>query len=174
MKFSTGSTCLACGEGTLERVVSEYKHSHNGHEQTFSGYITYACPVCHEEMENKGENNAIVRAALAFNRKVDGLLTPSDIRNIRTVLGYNQTDFAKILGVGEKSFARYETGAVAQGKMMDNFLLIAKEYPFVLNTLIKKHVYTEQYILKATPAVKKALFTPDYQTEDYREAKFAC
>ena len=66
---------------------------------------------------------------IEFRRKVDNLLTPKEIREIRTSFGYTQEEFGKILGGGKKAFARYENGTITQSRAMDNQLKMIKSNP---------------------------------------------
>ena len=72
-----------------------------------------------------------------FQRRVDGLLTSEEIKQIREKYGLSQRELARILGVAEKSIAKYEAGFVAQSKAMDNLLRIIREFPEVLEFLKK-------------------------------------
>ncbi|GAB6178566.1 hypothetical protein JCM16814_34570 [Desulfobaculum senezii] len=130
-----GLPCPMCSAGTLERVVSEESITYKGRTKSVPGYISYACPNCHEELTNPKENHAIEQELLAFRREVDGLLSPKEIFNLRDSLGLTQRAFAEKLGIGEKSFARYETGTVTQSKAMDNLLRVIKEYPQAMDTI---------------------------------------
>lgn len=64
-------------------------------------------------------------------REMMGLLKPSEIKNIREKYGLSQANFAKLLGMGEKTITRYENGAV-QDEAHDNLLRAAKSEDFVL------------------------------------------
>ncbi len=62
-----------------------------------------------------------------------------------------QKDLASKLGVGGKTFARYENGQVTQSKAMDILLRIINNNPSVLNELdkqesLKYEVLTKPYV----------------------------
>jgi putative zinc finger/helix-turn-helix YgiT family protein len=65
----------------------------------------------------------------------EGYLTDEDIKRIRGKLGLTQKAMAEKLGVGLKTFARYENLSVRQGKAMDNLLRILDEYPESLEVI---------------------------------------
>lgn len=44
-------------------------------------------------------------------RKIKGLILPEKIKEIRKKFGVTQTIFAKVLGLGDKTIARYENGS---------------------------------------------------------------
>ncbi|MGO9015599.1 MAG: type II TA system antitoxin MqsA family protein [Dissulfurispiraceae bacterium] len=68
----------------------------------------------------------------------EGFLTDEDIKRIRKKLGFTQKQMAEKLGVGLKTFARYENLSVRQGKAMDNLLRIFDKYPEVMAVFDKK------------------------------------
>jgi putative zinc finger/helix-turn-helix YgiT family protein len=45
-------------------------------------------------------------------REKEGLISTDSIRNIRKTIGLNQRDFARLLGLGEITVARYESGFI--------------------------------------------------------------
>ena len=63
----------------------------------------------------------------AYNeyRKEKNLLTPDDIKGIRSGYGLPQGLFAKILGLGEKTITRYENGSL-QDEGPNNLILLAQ------------------------------------------------
>jgi len=65
----------------------------------------------------------------------EGYLTAEDIKRIRKKLGLTQKAMAEKLGVGVKTFARYENRSVRQSKAMDNLLRILDKYPEVMKVL---------------------------------------
>lgn len=69
---------------------------------------------------------------------VAGFLTDEDIRKIRKKLGLTQKEMAEKLGVGLKTFARYENLSIRQSRAMDNLLRILDVYPNAINVLQEK------------------------------------
>ena len=57
-----------------------------------------------------------------------GLLRPSEIKAIREKAGLTQAQISRILGFGEKSYTRWESGKLLQNKSSDNLIrLFAKD-----------------------------------------------
>ncbi len=56
-------------------------------------------------------------------------------KRIRKKFGCTQEEMAKKLGVGLKTFARYETSQVIQSRAMDNLLRILDKHPEALNAI---------------------------------------
>ena len=51
-----------------------------------------------------------------------GLLTPSEVREVRRLQGMNRAEFAELTGLGEASIARWESGAGYQSVSNDRYL----------------------------------------------------
>jgi putative zinc finger/helix-turn-helix YgiT family protein len=57
-----------------------------------------------------------------------GILSPGQIKEIRSKTGLSQVGFARLTGIGEASIKRWESGRVVQNESMDNFLRLLR-YP---------------------------------------------
>ena len=69
----------------------------------------------------------------------EGYLTDEDIKRIRKKLGLTQKAMAVKLGVGLKTFARYENLSVHQSRTMDNLLRILDQFPEVMAVFEEKN-----------------------------------
>ena len=65
-------------------------------------------------------------------REERGLLTPEEIRRLRTDLGLRQQDLEGILGVGPKTVTRWEKGTVFQSAVADKFMRQIWTHPEIL------------------------------------------
>ncbi|PIE00033.1 MAG: hypothetical protein CSA81_14145 [Acidobacteria bacterium] len=124
------SNCPFCNaeNSVIQKTISqefEYKEQ----KKIFDEYKVYECSQCLEQFERPEDNKDVEKQIIAFQRKVDGLLLPEEIKELRERLGLTQKDFAALLGVGEKSFTRYERGTVVQGRSMDNQLRLIQSNP---------------------------------------------
>lgn len=124
----------------FKKEVGTETFNYKGMTTTVQNYITYKCDECGEAIVDNTIMKESGRILKDFKRKVDGLLTADEIRNIRKRLNLSQEEMAEILGGGLKSFARYETGQVCQSRGMDNLLRILDSYPFTLNVIQKNEV----------------------------------
>lgn len=134
--YKTDDKCLICGIGSLEKTVREETFEYKGESLTVPDYVVYRCPSCEEGIVDKNTLRDTEKVIRDFHREVDGLLTSKEIKKIRTSLGFTQEAMGGLLGGGEKSFARYETGRVTQTKAMDNLLRILDTYPFILDVIM--------------------------------------
>lgn len=80
------------------------------------------CPQCGEDFYMPVQADRRHRLALERARLEDGLLSPTEIRQIRASLGLTQREFEGVLGVGEKTVVRWETGRVCQNKSADRLV----------------------------------------------------
>lgn len=134
-----GMVCPICGAGPLRMVIGQEEYEYKGVKITFDGFKSYRCDCCGEDLLNSSDNKEIEQGIINFKRDVDGLLHPEDIRRIRKALGFSQIALANLLGVGAKSFARYETGAVTQGTSMDRLLRVLDAHPEAIQAITPQH-----------------------------------
>jgi putative zinc finger/helix-turn-helix YgiT family protein len=76
------------------------------------------------------------RQISAAFRHAARLLTPEEIREGREKLGMTQKQFASLLGVGEATVSRWETGAQIQQRAMDRFLRLCLASPAAVEMLL--------------------------------------
>jgi len=70
------------------------------------------CDKCTTELFDRELDGQTLQRAYASYRTLNGLLFPEQIRGIREQYGLSQMAFAKVLGLGDKTIARYETGSL--------------------------------------------------------------
>jgi len=89
------------------------------------------CPHC-QVISLDDEADRQISAAF---RRVAHLLTPEEIRQGRETLSLTQKQFASLLGVGEATVSRWETGAQIQQRAMDRFLRVCFSSPAAVELL---------------------------------------
>jgi putative zinc finger/helix-turn-helix YgiT family protein len=80
------------------------------------------CDTCNEQFYTLAQATESHRRAIAAVRLEDGLLAPERIRLIRESLGLTQRQFEELLGVGEKTCVRWESGRVSQNVSTDRLI----------------------------------------------------
>jgi len=133
--YKNGQACPICGSGKLAKKTVDEKFEYKGQSLVVPDYVVYECSSCEESLVDKKSVKTSQKLLKDFFREVDGLLGSSDIKRIRKKLGFTQEQMAKKLGVGLKTFARYETGQVIQSRAMDNLLRILDKHPEALNAI---------------------------------------
>jgi HTH-type transcriptional regulator/antitoxin MqsA len=132
--------CPHCG-GPLD-PVSEVREVEVGSR---SGRVLdefFCCRDCSEALYLPGQMDATLRRASDAIREAEGLLSPEEIRAVRTQFGLTQSAFEKLLGVGPKTVVRWEKGAVFQNGATDSLLRLVREFPEVVRFLAERHGVT--------------------------------
>ena len=121
--------CTACGnkslvhkKGTFHFEVKDRDANPDAREfQIDIGNSEWdECEACGERLLSEKIDEALEK----WQYTREGLLTPGKIRNIRLRHKLTQKQISKILGVGEKSYTRWENGLSMQTKAMDNLIRI--------------------------------------------------
>jgi putative zinc finger/helix-turn-helix YgiT family protein len=130
--------CPICGEGKLERQVTNEKFDYKGNSVTVPGYVKYTCSLCKESIVDNTTLKKSAKILKEFQCEVDGLLTVPDIKEIRKIrTNVTQERLARRLGMAPKTFARYEARLVCQSKPMDDLLRILGVYPDLIRVIEK-------------------------------------
>lgn len=95
------------------------------------------CAACGEALwDDVFDNQNLVEAFQQYRRN-HHLLLPEEIRRIREKYRISQVGFARVLGVGDKTIARYENGSL-QDEAINNLILLASQ-PQNFSLLLKKN-----------------------------------
>ncbi len=137
--------CPICGEGNLTEIskteIFEYKRQY----KTIDNFIVLKCSFCEEEIVPETSIKLSEKKIRDFHREVDGLLTSKQIKKIRESYGFTQDSFSEILGVGKKTFARYENCTVTQSRTADHLLRVIEVFPDVLDIICEQPVLPSNY-----------------------------
>src|SRR2546421_12140352 len=114
--------CPSCGAPSLERRFVKDRFEYGAEDKTVwveaENVPVEICARCHETFS--GPEAARVRHDAIC--KTLGLLTPSEIRNLRERLGMTQEQFADWTGIGVATISRWERGRWLQTRAHDRFL----------------------------------------------------
>lgn len=119
--------CPVCGSKAI--VVSKgqkrFPFNLDGkvHNIVVKGLTWEECSDCHESFFDDNATRLI--EAARFHEMA--LLTPAELKQIREELKLSQASMAHLLGVGEKSYLRWETGLSVQNKAMDHLIRLVVE-----------------------------------------------
>jgi HTH-type transcriptional regulator / antitoxin MqsA len=129
MKLKEGMVCPVCEAGELKAVTKDVPFEYKGHGHVVGNVRGFDCPTCGESLWDERDEREIEKSLTDARRKIDGLLTSDEIRTIRKLFGMTQIEFARALDIGEKNFARYESGQSTQGRAMDHVLRMLQADP---------------------------------------------
>ena len=112
----------------MVRHIDRVSHQYKGKTYNLEA-IKWQCNTCRMEIVNLKEAE---KQKKRIELTAEGFLTDHDIKQIRGKLGLTQRAMAEKLGVGAKTFARYENLSVRQSKCMDQLLRILDQYPGII------------------------------------------
>ena len=129
MQDDTLIKCPLCGKGTLEDTVQDYtttvKEGEHYKQIIIKDLAVECCTNCKEVFLPKESMEKVH----SDRHEVQGLLSPAQIKKLRQDLGLTQTKVSELLGIGKKSYLRWEKGTSLQSKSMDRYLRLIGAYP---------------------------------------------
>jgi len=121
-------TCAACG-GAVEVCAEAISTELRGVTIRVDGVEHGRCRSCGEVYLTLDAADFVQLEAARRLRRVRGLLTPDEIRTIRTSLGLSQAGFERLLGTGPKTVVRWEKGTVFQSATADGLMRLLAARP---------------------------------------------
>lgn len=121
-KTSVVSRCVTCRSTDFIHRTGKQKFPFNDGERVLQVTIDNVswdeCTGCGElYLDHKAR--AVIERAQANAAE---LLSPEELRRIRKAIGTTHSGMAKLLGVGEKSYIRWENGQSIQTRAIDNLI----------------------------------------------------
>lgn len=121
--------CFNCGAEQMEGRRGTYRFEPPANIPGGTFIVQNAtwmeCDNCGEQMIPAALNRRL--EDLSIQRQ--GLLPPTQIKAIREKLGLSQAEMAERLGVGEKTYTRWESGRSIQNKSSDNLIRLMDRSP---------------------------------------------
>ena len=112
----------------MARGVRPLVISYKGHSTTIDMPGWY-CDDSDEAVFTKEDMRESDRALVTLKAKTLHLLTPDEVREVRTSLGLTQVDAGRIIGGGPRAFQKYESGEVLTSRAMTNLLRALVHHP---------------------------------------------
>jgi len=129
--------CPVCGiEQETDVIEKEEISNVRGDEIKALARIRICC-VCGEELFDEELDEENIKRVYDIYREKHGILSPEKIKSIRESYSLSQRAFAKLLGIGEASIVRYETGALPE-KSLSNMIMLLKD-PKNMEKLLEKN-----------------------------------
>lgn len=129
------TNCKLCKSEKIKQLDDVEVISYKGAELSVS--MEYSiCNDCEREFVSKQQilnNDSRIRDA---KKRVDGLLTSTEIYHARTSLGLTQEQASLVFGGGKNAFSKYERAEVSQSVAMDKLIRICLKHQSVLNELL--------------------------------------
>lgn len=165
MKTSHQPECPACESKAIEPQSYERDLEYKGADLHVADLEQCHCTTCDYAFETHEQHDAnIARIKAAFlayrsSYKTErGLLTGSDIKQIRIRLNLYQQYAARLFGGGLNAFSKYENEEVVQSVGMDRLLRLVAMHPALLTDLaqIAGEQLSENKII-ASPLISQAV-----------------
>lgn len=94
------------------------------------------CDACGAELWDQKADDKNLEKAYRIYRKNHHLLQPEEINNIRDRYGLTQIEYARLLGLGDKTVTRYEAGSI-QDNAPNNLMMLSRS-PEVMHILLDR------------------------------------
>ncbi len=132
-------TCPVCGCKSLEKMQGAFSFSPpesiSGESIVIQDSEWFRCSECEEVLIPPRLREQLDEARYSAL----GLLSPKKIQEIRVKAGLTQKEISEILGVGEKTYTRWESGRSIQNKSSDMLIRLFDKNPdMFLDVLAQK------------------------------------
>lgn len=104
--------CPNCDRGVVAPLVRSTRTLPVKGRPTEFESVDAICPECGEAIGDSRVEDGNLKRAYAAYRRDNGLLSVEEIKALRERYGLSLREFARFLGFGEQTVARYEAGAV--------------------------------------------------------------
>jgi putative zinc finger/helix-turn-helix YgiT family protein len=128
--------CPLCGKGKLAELQGDFTTQVDGPggnptTLTVRSINWRHCDSCNEDLLSEEATAAIT----ASHRAILKLLTADEIRSIRQRLDKTQAQMSELLGIGEKTYCRWESGTHFQSEAFDRYLRALQASPDLVDLL---------------------------------------
>jgi putative zinc finger/helix-turn-helix YgiT family protein len=122
--------CPICSKGLLKKEISEFRSDFEDdqgrrHDVVVPDVVKFRCDSCGEYILDSAAESRIS----AVQRAEMGLLSATDLQRFRNKLGKSQEAIASLLGLGKKTWCRWESNDHFQSEAFDRFLRLLIEVP---------------------------------------------
>lgn len=112
----------------MKRGVRSVRLTYKGLERTVEMPGWYGDAL--DDGVHVGKDMAVSdRALMEMKVEADKLLSPAEVRRIRTTLRLTQKDAGDVIGGGPKAFQKYESGEIAPSRAIANALRLLERHP---------------------------------------------
>lgn len=141
MTYKENDLCTLCGEGHFRRKEGVEVLEYKGLRESVQ-VVLFECDVCDEgSFYAKESEKELDSRFTEMRRRVEGLLSASDMRALRKKLDLTQEELSRLIKMDPKTIARYESGSVLQSKSADQLLrliMTIADQPALLSAFAKE------------------------------------
>ena len=126
MAKSNAINCPLCNKGLLEEKIIDYRTTLKVGDHfkriLVKNLTAEVCSNCKEVILPKESLDKVYNERHSRRH----LLTTDELKKIRHDLGLTQSKMSELLGVGKKSYLRWEKGSGLQSKSMDRYIRLIR------------------------------------------------
>jgi HTH-type transcriptional regulator/antitoxin MqsA len=134
--------CAGCG-GQVVASAGALPFNIRGEMIEVPGVEHAVCGDCGEVYLSLDAAGQLQVEAIRMSKAARGLLTPSEIRELRRSFAMSQAAFEELLGVGPKTVIRWEKGTVFQGATADRLMRLLRAQPELARVLASGELYAQ-------------------------------
>jgi len=120
--------CPLCGEFQQEYKIKPMTYTYRNVEFVINQPALW-CDACGEGIIDGKDSNIVMPLIVAEKARIDGLLTPEEIKQVRIKLKLTQKQAAVIFGGGVNAFNRYERGKLPISRPLSLLLTVLRNHP---------------------------------------------
>lgn len=146
--------CPICGQFEQEHKIKPVGYTYKNESFTINQPAMW-CDACGEGIIGAEDNKAVMQDIQSERARIDGLLTPQEIKKVRTRLKFTQKEAGTFFGGGVNAFSRYEKGITPISKPLSYLLEVLDENPGQLRELINRHHFSR--VSRPNPSKKSKM-----------------
>ncbi|MCE0499102.1 MAG: type II toxin-antitoxin system MqsA family antitoxin [Methylacidiphilales bacterium] len=121
-----GQKCPLCKKGQFELIQIDHREEcPDSPAVVVSGVWVDQCNHCNEVVY-PGETTRFIEQLVS---EQSDLLSPHELERLREELGLDQTEIGEVLGLGSKSYHRWEKGTQFPSRSMCYYIRVVAEFP---------------------------------------------
>jgi putative zinc finger/helix-turn-helix YgiT family protein len=126
MSTPSKQTCPACGEGSLQTDKRHYIAAiGDGQKLRIPNIEMEVCDKCGEEIISLEVAREVDSAIAEYTDR----LSADELTSIREDFGADKTEMSEVLGLGGKTYLRWEQGNQYPSRSMGYYLRVLREFP---------------------------------------------
>ena len=129
--------CTECGH-KLVKVATSLEEELRGEKFTVKGIERYECPKCGNYELDLDMADKLSADIWEQYRQKHGILSPEQIKKIRTELGITQKELEQMLCISHPTVSRWETGMYAPSLQSSREIEALRDCPAFANYLMSK------------------------------------
>jgi putative zinc finger/helix-turn-helix YgiT family protein len=132
MNATKNMLCTCCGEGTLRSLNRDYLAPiGEGQKIKIPNVSMEVCDKCGEEILSLEAAREVDSAIAEYTDR----LTPKELTALREGFGLDKTEMSEALGLGGKTYLRWEQGSQYPSRSMGYYLRVLREFPMAFEWL---------------------------------------